>query len=44
MKSDCQNQNTRIMLEVMTKNYSKQEGSEAPEDENQNQSIQGWCG
>lgn len=41
MKADCQNQNTRIMLEVMTKNDSKQEGSRKYE--NQNQSIQGWC-
>lgn len=39
MKADCQNQNTRIMLEVMTKNYSKQEGSGALQYENQNQSI-----
>lgn len=29
MEAYCQNQNTRIMLEAMTKNDSKQEGSEA---------------
>lgn len=28
MKADCQNQNTRTMFEVTTKNDSKQEGSE----------------
>lgn len=43
MKTDCQNQNTGIMLEVMIKNDSKQEGSEALQYENLNQSIQGWC-
>lgn len=39
MKADCQNQNTGIMLEVMIKNDSKQEGSEALQYENLNQSI-----